>query len=312
MDKRIPRAALAALTGAALAALAVPAAEGQQAPQKAPLQRLHAAIERITTSVNATWGIYVKSIQTGEEITINADRQMDTMSVIKIPLMVEAFSQIRAGKLALADKYTLAKGDIVSGTGILRSLDPGATVTVKDLITLMNIVSDNTATDVLYRMVGGPEAVNKRMEALGLKQTRAPGTARDWFTAINAAPGRDEFHREGRHPFGLSTPRETGWLLEQMERGTLVDKAASDQMLQIMRGQIYRTRIPRYITGYRIPHKTGDFLPYIGNDVGVLEAEGRTIIVSIFTANHFGSGERLEEAIGRVAEQVADYYAYRQ
>jgi beta-lactamase class A len=97
-----------------------------------------------------------------------------------------------------------------------------------------------------------------------------------------------------------------------MERGTLVDKASSDLMLQIMRGQIYRTRIPKYITGYRVPHKTGDFLPYIGNDVGVLEADGRTIIVSIFTANHFGSGERLEDAIGRIAEQVADYYTYRQ
>jgi beta-lactamase class A len=237
---------------------------------------------------------------------------MDTMSVIKIPLMVEVFEQIKAGKFALADKYTLAAGDVVPGTGILRSLDAGATVTVKDLITLMNIVSDNTATDVLYRMVGGPEAVNKRMEMLGLKNTRAPGPARAWFEALNSAPSRDQFHRDAKHPFGLSTPREIGSLLEQMERGTLVDKASSDLMLQIMRGQIYRTRIPRYLNGYRIPHKTGDFLPYIGNDVGVLEAQGRTIIVSIFTANHFGSGERLEDAIGRVAEQVADYYTYRQ
>ena len=47
-------------------------------------------------------------------------------------------------------------------------------------------------------------------------------------------------------------------LLEMMERGILVDKASSDQMLQIMRGQLYRTRIPRLLTGYRIPHKTGD------------------------------------------------------
>ena len=83
-------------------------------------------------------------------------------------------------------------------------------------------------------------------------------------------------------------------------------------MLEILRGQIYRTRIPRFLTGYRIPHKTGDFLPYIANDVGVLESPGRTIVVSIFTANHFGSGDTLEEAIGRVAEQIATYFAYRQ
>ncbi len=65
-----------------------------------------------------------------------------------------------------------------------------------------------------------------------------------------------------------------GSLLEKMERGTLVDKASSDLMLQIMRGQLYRTRIPRYVTGYRIPHKTGDFLPYVGDDVGDARGAG--------------------------------------
>jgi beta-lactamase class A len=276
-----------------------------------PLDRLRASIERVTRSVNATWGIYVKSLETGEEIAINADAQMDTMSVIKIPLMVEVFEQIKAGTFTLADKYTLTQEDVRPGTGVLRSLDVGAVVTVKDLITVMNIVSDNTATDVLYRMVGGPEPVTARMRALGLTKTVAPANARAWFDALAASKDRDAFHREAKHPFGLSTPREIGKLLEMMERGTLVDRASSDLMLGALRGQLYRTRIPRYVTGFRIPHKTGDFLPYIGNDVGVLEAPGRTIVVSIFTANHFGEGDRLEEAIGRISALVAEYFTFR-
>ena len=280
--------------------------------QAPPIARLQTSIERITSSVNATWGVYAKCLESGEEIALHADRRMDTMSVIKIPLMIEVFEQIKAGKFRLADNYTLTKEDMRPGTGILRSLDPGAVVTVKDLIVLMNVVSDNTATDVLYRMVGGPEPVNRRMDALGLKQTHAPSTAKEWFETLRAAKSPAEFHREAKHPFGLSTPREIGLLLERLERGTLVDKASSDQMLEILRGQIYRTRIPRFLTGYRIPHKTGDFLPYIANDVGVLESPGRTIVVSIFTANHFGSGDTLEEAIGRVAEQIATYFSYRQ
>jgi beta-lactamase class A len=89
-----------------------------------------------------------------------------------------------------------------------------------------------------------------------------------------------------------------------MERGTLVDKASSDLMLQIMRGQIYRSRIPRLVSGFRIPHKTGDFLPYIANDVGVLESPGTNVVISVFTANHFGSGDTLEEAIGRIAAEI--------
>jgi beta-lactamase class A len=282
-----------------------------QQPVQTPLQRVKAAIERTTRSVNATWGIYVKSLETSEEIAIDADRQMETMSTIKIPLMVEALEQIKAGKFALTDKYTFVQADSQPGTGTIQRLDPGAVMTVKDLITMMIIVSDNTATEVLYRMVGGPEAVNRRMDALGLKSTRAMNVPSRWFPSLRAAATTEQFYREGKYPFGLTTPREMGRLLEMMEGGTLVDKSSSDLMLRIMRGQLYRTRIPRYVSGYTIPHKTGDFLPYVGDDVGVLEAPGRTIVISVFTGNHFGSGEALENAIGLVAKEVADYFSYR-
>jgi beta-lactamase class A/uncharacterized membrane protein len=301
-----------ATAGAVVALLAITTsafAQPAQTPQM-PRQRLDSAIDRVIRSVNATWGIYAKSLETGEEIAIEADRQMDTMSVIKIPLMVEAFQQIKDGKFTLGDKYTLTKEDILPGTGILRSLDPGAVLTVKDLITLMIIVSDNTATDVLYRMVGGVEAVNRRMDALGLTKTRAPAPSRAWFDALRAAPSAAEFHRAAKAPYGLSTPREIGVLLERMELGTLVDKAASDQMLQILRGQVYRSRIPRLVSGFRIPHKTGDFLPYIANDVGVLEAQGMTVVLSVFTSNHFGGGDTIEEAIGRLAAEIGSYFSY--
>ncbi|MBI4907626.1 MAG: serine hydrolase [Acidobacteria bacterium] len=280
--------------------------------QPQPLDALRSNIERITRSVNATWGIYVKSIETGEEIDINAGRQLDTMSVIKIPLMAEVFFQIREGKLKRDDRYTLAAADIRPGTGVMRSLDTGGTYTVKDLLTLMIIVSDNTATDVLYRMTGGPEATTRRMAALGLKQTVAPAASKVWFDGLRAAGSAEKFHRAAKTPYGLSSPRDIGTLLERMERGTLVDEAASKMMLSILRGQIYRTRLPRYLSGIGIPHKTGDFLPYIANDVGVLElAPGNRVVICIFTANHFGEGVMLEQAEGRIAEAVARYFQAR-
>src|SRR5512144_2720803 len=92
-----------------------PGAAATQAPaqqqRQAPIDRLRASIERIADNVNATWGIYVKSLETGEEIAIGADRQMDTMSVIKIPLMAETFRQIGAGKFRLADRVKVGVGD---------------------------------------------------------------------------------------------------------------------------------------------------------------------------------------------------------
>jgi beta-lactamase class A len=302
--KRVAIVSAAVLTTATLVAQ-------QPAPPQPPLHRLQSNIEAITKNVDAAWGIYVKSLQTGEELPLDADRQMETMSTIKIPLMVEVLEQIKTGKFSLSDKYTFAKADSQPGTGTIQRLDPGAVMTVKDLITMMIIVSDNTATEVLYRMVGGPPAVNARMDALGLKATRAMNVPSKWFPELRAAPSTEQFYRDGKYPFGLSTPREMGTLLERMERGTLVDKPSSDLMLQIMRGQLYRTRIPRYLTGYRIPHKTGDFLPYVGDDVGVLEAPGKTIVLTVFTGHHFGSGEMLENAIGLVAKEVGDYFMYR-
>jgi hypothetical protein len=100
----------AALLGALGPPAARAAAQQVTSPQQTPLQRLQASIERTTRSVNATWGIYVKSIDTGDEIALDADRQMETMSTIKIPLMVEAFEQIKARKFALTDKYAGGAG----------------------------------------------------------------------------------------------------------------------------------------------------------------------------------------------------------
>src|SRR6266704_2559929 len=139
------RACITCCTALSLAALA----SAQQNPPT-PLARLEGNITRITRSVNANWGIYIKCLETGETIAINADQQMDTMSVIKIPLMAEVFRQIEAGKFKLSDRVPYTAETRRPGTGVIRSLDPGVQLTVKDLLTLMIIVSDNTATDLIY------------------------------------------------------------------------------------------------------------------------------------------------------------------
>jgi len=284
----------------------------QAQPPPSPISRLQTNIERITRSVNAKWGIYIKCVETGEEIAINADEQMDTMSIIKIPLMVEAFRQIEDKKFALTDRVTLKETDKRPGTGVIRSLDVGANLTIKDLLTLMIIVSDNTATDLLFDKVGGTQPVNKLMQDYKLGTIKATGTTDTWFKALRAAPSVTEFHKQGKTPFGLSSARDMGRLLEKIKRGEAVSKSASEQMLQMMRGQVYSSRLPKYVTGFLVPHKTGDFLPYIGNDVGIMESQGRNVIICVFTANHYGIGPNLEEAIARIGEQTANYFAFRQ
>jgi beta-lactamase class A len=289
-----------------LFAIAAVTAAGQPVPQK-PLDRLQSNIERLTRSVNAKWAIYMKCLETGEEIAINADDPMDTMSVIKIPLMAEAFRQIEEGKFALTDRVTLTDAAKRGGTGVIRSLDPGVNLTIKDLLTLMIIVSDNTATDLIYDKVGGPPAVNRLMDAWGFKSIRAMATADAYFKAL-AESDRNTFALDGKHPFGLTSARDMGKLLEKIKRGEAVSPTASNMMLDMMRGQVYATRMPKYVTGFRIPHKTGDFLPYVGNDVGILESRNRNIVLVILDAHHTGIGTYLEDAVGRIAELVANYF----
>ena len=165
----------------------------------------------------------------------------------------------------------------------------------------------------MFEKVGGIEPVNQLMQSYGLKTIQATGTADRWFKAVRAAPDAATFHREGKTPFGLSSAREMGRLLEMIERGEAVSKSASEQMLQIAADharpgvQLAPAEVCDRISR---ADKTGDFLPHIANDV-VLERGNRRVVISVFMAHHYGIGAQLEDAIGRVSEQVADYFNYQ-
>ena len=307
-----------------------------QTPAPNPLDLLKHSLERTSQSVSADWGIYIKSLDTGEEIAINADNVMDTMSAIKIPLLVDAFRQVDAGKLDLADRIVMKTSDKRFGTGVLRTLDDGLNLSVHDAIELMIIQSDNTGTDMMFSRVGGPAHVTATMQQLGLKNITATGTSFDWFRALGAAgdPAWDKltpeelfkrgfpekltdadverFHFEGKHPYGLSSARDMGRLLEMIARNQAADPKSCAQMLRIMRQQQMRTRIPKYLGDVSAPHKTGDFPPYIANDVGLIETGNARVVVVFFSAHHRGLYSELEDAIARMSEQVWAYFNYRE
>jgi beta-lactamase class A len=300
------------------------------AADRRPVSWLAERIEFLTRHVDAEWGIYVKSLDTGEELALNADTPFDTMSVIKIPIMVEAFRQIEAGKFALADRVTVKESDLRFGTGILRSLEPGTQMTLKDVLMLMTIVSDNTATDIMYEKVGGPARVTAAMRELGFKTIESRMTSFEWFRALSAtadpsyaalellalfrkgpagdAASRWKFHSEARHPYGLSSAREMGVLLEKIYRNEAASKASCELMIDMMGRQVYSTRLPRYLGGYRVPHKTGDFLPFIGNDVGYVLSADVHLVVVIFDRLHRGDPVAFEDTIGRIAEATKNFF----
>lgn len=300
-----------------------------------PLELLKNSLERTAHSVSADWGIYIKSLDTGEEIAINADQVMDTMSVIKIPLLVDAFRQVDAGKLSTADRIVMTTADKRFGTGVLRTLDDGLNLSVHDALMLMIIQSDNSATDMVFSRVGGPAHVNQTMRQMGLNRITATGSSFEWFRALgeNSDPawGKltpaelftrgfpekmtdadvEKFHFEGKHPYGLGSTREIGKLLEMIARNQAASEKSCKEMMRLLRLQQMRTRIPKYLDDVSVPHKTGDFPPYIANDVGLIETENAHVVVVFFSAHHRGIYAELEDAIARMSEQVWAYFNYR-
>src|SRR5882762_8053229 len=91
--------------------------------------------------------LYAKHLESGREIAVRADEPVNTVSVIKIPVMVLAYRDAEAGRLNLDERHLIAPEEMRRGTGILQSLAVGLNPTWRDLVTQMIITSDNTATD---------------------------------------------------------------------------------------------------------------------------------------------------------------------
>jgi beta-lactamase class A len=89
--------------------------------------------------------VYAKNLITGDTVAINARTPVQTASVIKLPLMLQAYEQVKAGKMKLDSRLELTSDNQVPGSGVLSMMDPGLTLTLKDAITLMMTLSDNTA-----------------------------------------------------------------------------------------------------------------------------------------------------------------------
>jgi beta-lactamase class A len=316
-----------------MAVAATATAQGKPVSPRS-IHLLQNTIERITRGVNADWSVYIQSLDTGERIAINADKPMETMSDIKLGILVTAFRQIDAGKLRLDQPVTLTAADKRWGTGVLRTLHDGLKLTLRDVLTLMVIQSDNTATDTAYHLVGGPAVVTRTMRGMGFRQITSERTAFEWFRALAAAgdpsyanysPAQlfahgfpditdaelDRFDAEGKTPFGLASTGDIGRLLAEIAQGKAASPASCRTMLHILRMQQMNTRIPKYIRGADIGHKTGDFPPYIANDAAIVQSPEANFVIVVFDDHFHGVYANLEDAVARIAQQAWLYFSYR-
>ena len=289
---------------------------------------------RVTARLDALparTSLYARHLPTGREIAIRADEPMNALSVIKIPVMVLAYRDAEAGTLDLDERYRIRPEDLRRGSGLLQTFAPGLEPTWRDLVTQMIITSDNTATDIMIARLG-QERVNGMLSELGYEQTRLRATTGDLFRRVwvmadpaNAALSHREvfergfpsdaeasartfrFEGDAEEWLGSITAREIAGLLAQIHNAEVASRASSDEMIAILERQFYSSRLPRYIR-FRasVAHKTGDWPPYAGNDVGILYYEGGPTVIAVFTNQNTGDFVELESTLGRIAEDIVN------
>lgn len=283
-------------------------------------------------------GVYVHALASGETVEINADRSFQMASVFKVQILAELACQAVAGTLSLDERVELTEEMKAPGSGVLKELSAGTSLTVRDLAMLMIIVSDNTATDILLDRVGR-NAVNARLRACGLERTTvsmscrqllydlvglsgAADTAETRRLAAERLRNRDVdwdsrvYHDEQAN---MTTPREMGTLLELVVRPTLADATAGAGggplpadacrlMLDIMRRQQVRDRLPLLLPpGVEMAHKTGS-IARVSNDAGILYAPAGPCVVAVF-ASSLGDDLKGRLAIAQVGRAIYDAHA---
>jgi len=294
---------------------------------------LESEIGAIVANSGAEMGVCVRHLESGEEIAIDADRPSPLASVFKIPVLVEAFRQVHAGQLALDERHTLTTAEKNLPSGVLLFFDDGLQPTLRDLLTLMIIISDNTATDmVMHRL--GVENVTKTMHALGLTDIHVPLTVRGIFDdlLVSSDPTQDllEAAKQPSRRDGIAystgpdndvgTPRALTDLLSMIWDGKIIDRAACDAMLEILLKQQLDDRLPRFLPpGTPFAHKTGT-LGGVRNDSGILYAGDTShVAVTVFCRwddqavadDPAAKWERIiaiDSAFGKIGRAVYDHY----
>jgi len=144
--------------------------EKAKLPPDPEIVRLRAEILKISKEIKGQMGLYIKHVESGKEISIDADKIFPLGSVFKLAVMMEVFRQVDDGLLSMDEKLPLESRNFCIGSGILQYLTPGLELSIRDLLTLMIVATDNTASEMLWKRVG-IQRVNMLIRELGLAKT---------------------------------------------------------------------------------------------------------------------------------------------
>lgn len=238
-------------------AAAAPAASQSTSPSHRRLLDMTAQFHK-QTGGEAWW--YARHLESGREESYRPDERVRTASTIKLPIMTAAYHLAERGELLWDERIPLRKQDMVSGSGILREFSHGESLRMDDLVRLMIVISDNTATNLVLDRIGG-DTVNAFLDTLGLKNTRTLRRIRGDGTQLKPSSGWSDAGRlpeNQRYGIGVSTSRDMAELLALLHAGKVVSPGASREMVEILKRQQYKDCIGRRLAaGVTVASKSG-------------------------------------------------------
>lgn len=198
-------------------------------------------------------GLYVLDLETGNYLEINGDRVYATASIIKLPILIALFQDVDAGKINLNETLTMTRDVVVGGSGEMQDLPVGSKFSVLETANKMITISDNTATNMIIKRLGGIQYLNQRFRSWGLQQT----VIRNWLPDLKGT--------------NVTTPKELGKLLVMLNSQRMLSPRSQAQAIDILQ----RVRNRKLLVvglgpGATIAHKTGD-IGFLLGDAGIVQ-----------------------------------------
>ncbi len=233
-----------------------------------------------TLPASVTVSLAVQSLtDSSVAMSVNAEKPVPSASVIKLPIMVEVMEQVKAGTLDLSEIHILTDSEKAGGDGVLKNYSHRSRISYADLLRLMLVYSDNTATNIFINELG-MAAINARIRAMGLTGTRLNRVMMD---TVAARQGRDNY----------VTAADMNRLLSQLYQHRLATPALCEQMLDILKQNEDTLTIPRLLPkSVVVAHKTGT-LAYVRADAGIVYARQPFLLTVLIQGAPTPDAERI-------------------
>jgi beta-lactamase class A len=233
---------------------------------------LKARIKKLAAKYDDVYpGLFFMDMQTGNYLDINGDRTFPAASTIKLPILIALFQAVDNGTVRL-DENLRVRGDLIAGGSGRLQYSRGATLSVLRTATLMSVISDNTATNMIIDRLGGKDKLNRQFLAWGMKKTTIRRLLGD-FKGTNT-----------------TSPADLVRLSAMIAKRQLISEGSRSKVLDILNQTTNRKLLPAGLgKGAAIAHKTGTLGRLIG-DAGIIEMpNGKLYFAGVFVKRNFGS-----------------------